>query len=335
MRFLIVKTSSLGDIIQAFPVVSFLKELYPTSTVDWVCEERNKDLLQAHPFVDHIHLIPDKKKSRQLKSFIKKLRKNRYDLLFDLQGNCKSALITFCSKADKKIGLGKKSVKEWPNLLVTTDRFEVDKRENIQHQYLSLATRYFNKKYSFSTSIKLNSNKEEPFLSSIREKKKLLVSFGSNWENKRLKRETLIRFLHLVEEKLSFAPILTWGSDAEKKEALDIKESLSHAHIIDRMPFPNLYQLMGQVDYLFAVDSSLLHLCGLTSTPTFTVFGPTEGKVFMPFGEKHGFFQGKCPYEVSFIKQCPYLRSCKTGACLKDISAKALFNAFAQWLDRL
>ena len=64
-------------------------------------------------------------------------------MLFDLQGNCKSALVTFLARADIKIGFSQNSVSEWPNLFFTDFQFEVDKKKNIREQYLSLVQTFF------------------------------------------------------------------------------------------------------------------------------------------------------------------------------------------------
>ena len=98
--------------------------------------------------------------------------------------------------------------------------------------------------------------------------------------------------------------------------------------VVDRLPLPTWQNLMDEVDLVIAVDSSALHLCGTTSTPSFSIFGPTSQRVFKPMGERHFAVQGSCPYGRTFEKQCPVLRSCPTGACIKELTVEELFEAF-------
>ena len=66
MRILIVKMSSLGDIIHAFPVLQYLKQCHPQCEIDWVVEQPFAELVQAHPLVNRIICIETKKWRSQL-----------------------------------------------------------------------------------------------------------------------------------------------------------------------------------------------------------------------------------------------------------------------------
>src|SRR5579872_2064853 len=109
LKILIVKTSSLGDIVHAMPVLEYLKEKYPEASIDWVVEKGSKDFVQAHPLVDDVLCLDSKswrnpgslfKNWKNIKAFLKTLRKKEYNFLYDLQGNTKSALITLIARAE-------------------------------------------------------------------------------------------------------------------------------------------------------------------------------------------------------------------------------------------
>lgn len=128
MKILIVKTSSLGDMIHSFGALDYLRNRFPKAQIDWVAEKPFAELVKAHPQIDQVVVFESKKWGKslfsqetrqQIKSFRKKLRESRYDLLFDLQGNLKSGLIVALARARKKIGFGWKTVAEWPNALFT------------------------------------------------------------------------------------------------------------------------------------------------------------------------------------------------------------------------
>ncbi|MGE5386628.1 MAG: lipopolysaccharide heptosyltransferase I [Betaproteobacteria bacterium] len=102
MRILIVKTSSLGDIIHALPVVSDLRREYPAYAIDWCVEESFAAIPRLHPAVDRIYTVAVRRWRKQLLStatwremrdFRRSLRTTEYDVVLDLQGLLKSAVI--------------------------------------------------------------------------------------------------------------------------------------------------------------------------------------------------------------------------------------------------
>jgi heptosyltransferase-1 len=72
-------------------------------------------------------------------------------------------------------------------------------------------------------------------------------------------------------------------------------------------------------------------LAGSTSTPTYSIFGASSAQKYKPIGTCHKAFQGECPYGKTFEKRCDILRTCKTGACIKQLQGEQLFNHFFDW----
>lgn len=351
MRILIVKTSSLGDIIQAFPVLNDLASRFPEASIDWVVEESISAVVSSHPLIHRaisIPLVQLKKRPFSLESWasiwssLKELRKEPYQLVFDLQGNCKSGILTFLSRGTKKVGYHLNSVREWPNVLATHARFAVPKEMNIRKQHLSLLQQFFRDKSKKAVEgvrfkIELQELKAiEKVLSrpELQSSLKVMVCPGSKWINKQLPLETLIALLLPVREKYQASFLLVWGSNEEKQYCETIQSRLNECSTIaDRMSISTWQYLMNEMALIIAMDSSALHLCGTTSVPSFSVFGPTSSVIFKPMGDQHFAFQGTCPYGRKFHKQCPILRSCETGACVRGLSAEKLFLAFTQWWE--
>lgn len=352
-NILIIKTSSLGDIIQSFNVLDELHRRFPGVSIDWAVEESLYPIAAAHPLIRKAISLNIKglKKGwrhwsiwRGLFSGFSHLRETKYDLIFDLQGNCKSGVITFLSRGKVKVGFGSKSVREWPNLLATRCRFNVPKQLNIRIQYLRLIQQYFNDPslsemggVRFKIG-KLEKEKLSQLLSAaeLQTSLKIMVCPGSKWVNKQMTFETLLEFLKLVQKQLNASFVLVWGADSEKTLCQDLQAQLPNKSlIVDRLTIPAWQNLMNEMGLVIAVDSSALHLCGTTSTPSFSVFGPTSPEIFKPIGQRHFAIQGKCPYNRTFEKQCPVLRTCPTGACIRDLKADELFHSFLQWWNSL
>jgi len=330
---LIVKTSSLGDIVQSLNVLDDLHHRFPSAAIDWAVEASFLSIVASHPLIRRA--IPlDIKGRKNLWRALKELRREKYDLIFDLQGNSKSGVITLLARGKRKVGYGLKSVREWPNILATHVRFNIPKKNNIRSFYLALIEGYFKQPgLSEIEGVRFRIGEGErgrvsQILAKVPSNFRIMVCPGSKWANKQLRPATLISFLQKIEEAHGSSFLLIWGDEEERRLCEEISRSLKMSVVVDKLPLPAWQNLMNEVELVIAVDSSALHLCGTTSTPSFSIFGPTSPRVFKPMGERHFAVQGTCPYGRSFEKQCPVLRTCPTGACIKELTVEGLFEVF-------
>ncbi len=336
MRVLIVKTSSLGDIIHAFPVLSYLHERHSSLEIDWVVEESFSELVRAHPLVNRVFCINTKqwrtgKGLTNLFHTKKAIQEHHYDVVFDLQGNTKSALVTWWVRSQDKVGYGKGLVFEWPNLLVTNLKFTPDSSVNVREENLFLPRSYFQDHQPFQDSgvtLKITTKEQQQIdqiLHALSSKKKIIVCPGSTWINKQMSPESLIVFLRKIPDATF---LLTWGNASEKKIVEQLHASIENSQIIPRFSIPALQNLMSSMDLVIAMDSLPLHLASTTSVATYSIFGPSSASKYQPLGPQHTSFQGTCPYNRSFSRRCPILRSCKTGACMRHLTGNEVFASF-------
>jgi heptosyltransferase-1 len=346
-KVLIVKTSALGDIVQAFNVLDYLHNRFPNIQIDWVVEQSLVSLVRAHPLV-HQAVALDirglKKSWKHLIATIRILRKKRYDLLFDLQGNCKSGVITLLSRSRVKVGFGWNSVRERPNLFFTRHHFDVPKSQNIRLQYVGLVQQYFNDSSLIEAGgVRFNipldeQEKVRQILSNpkLKSPMRVMVCPGSKWVNKQLPLETLSQFLAKIQTDYQASFLLMWGAEEERAFCTELQARFpSTSQVIDKLSLPTWQNLMNEVQLVIAVDSSALHLCGTTPIPSFSLFGPTSPNIFKPIGHRHYSLQGPCPYGRTFEKACPILRTCPTGSCIRSLSADAIYESFSGWWKTL
>ncbi len=343
-----VKTSALGDIIHTFPVLDYLRKKFPSAQIDWVVEAPFADLLRAHPAIDHVLTVETKvwrkkifndETIKSIRTFRNQLRQVSYDVVFDLQGNAKSGLVVSQSRSPIKVGFGKKSVPEWPNMLFTNHRINPEQQENIRHDYLALATSFFNDSIiPLSANVKLLISPEQQAIveavmhGRTKDQPSVVVCPGSAWRNKQLTTETLKAFLSLLKDYLGCHFLFIWGSTEEKCTAEELQaEFLDSSKVIDKMPLSVLQNLMEACDLVVAMDSLPLHLAGTTKTPSFSLFGASSALKYKPVGVLHHAMQGSCPYGRTFVKRCPILRTCPTGACIRDLKAIEIFESFKSW----
>ena len=331
MNILIVKTSSLGDILQTFNVAKYLKNKFENVNIDWVVEKPFLEIVSNNSNINEVIVIDSKEwrknflKKKNIYEFLtfkKNLKKKYYDIVFDLQGNTKSSMVTFLSNSSSKVGFSKKCVKEWPNLLFTNKKIDVDTSLNMRLQYLNLVQKYF------LDENQLDFIEKKRKVLSIDKRINVMVCPGSKWENKQLSYETLSGFLHLISKNLNVYFSIIWGSPEENIVAEKLKNELSYCEVLEKQTLAHLKEKMDKMDIIISMDSAPLHLLDASKTPTFSIFGPTKAEVFKPLGSNHYFYQGSCPYEIKFEKVCPRLRSCQTGLCMKSIKHEDLYNLF-------
>lgn len=345
MKALIIKTSSLGDIIHAFPA---LQALRCHAEVDWVVEKPFAELVQAHPDVSRVLPIDTKKWRKawfnsntrlEIRVFLQHLRMVQYDFVFDLQGNIKSGLVALSARSPVKVGFGRQSVAEWPNLLGTNRHYNPPKELNIREDYLYLIQKTLNSFERVPEGIKLKINSEEQakiqqilFHSALSGGIKILVCSGSNWMNKQLSPPYLKSFLQAIYHHLPARFICLWGSPEEKKLAEEINQLFpGHSLVLDKLALPVLQNLMTYLDLVIAMDSLPLHLAGTTGTPTYSIFGASLMQKYKPLGRQHEALQGSCPYGNTFEKRCKILRTCSSGLCIKSLEGSQLFHHFMKW----
>ncbi len=332
MNILIVKTSSIGDIIQAFPVLQYLKSRFPEASIDWVVEREYQELVEAHPLVRRA--IPFGSRQwrkrpfsswRSIWEFFQNLRQESYDLLFDLQGNIKSSFITANSRAREKVGLGWKSVPELPNFFTTRKHVDVDAGLQIQLKYLEIVKRYFKDEEAFHP--KPFALKNDETIRVVSHHTRVMVACNSRWNNKTIPLERLKELLHHIDQEENPYFYFVCGNEVEKKAAEKLMIP-GKSEVIANLSFPSWQALMREMDLVITVDSAALALCGTTETPSISFFGPSLADVYKPVGDHHSAWQGSCPYNKKFSERCPALRRCVTGACLKNIKTQDLVQLY-------
>lgn len=346
---LVVKTSSIGDVIQTFPVLAYLRAKFPEAKIDWVVERSCADLVRAHPQVDQVLEVDTRawrknllsKKSRfEIAKFLRLLRAHKYDLLIDLQGNTKSAIITLLAKAQEKVGFSWKSLPEKLNWFATTHHYPARANACARRRYLGLVQNHLGDLDDFVTEPALLhiSSKESSRLNEILSathlegRSKLMICFGSRWKNKQLKEDTFVELLSRIEDAYKPAFLFIWGNQEEKQIAEAFAAFFPNSSLCVGELSLNLWQmLMTKMQGILAVDSAALHLAGTTSTPSFSIFGPSLASFYKPEGEQHVAYQGFCPYKRVFVRRCPVLRTCPTGACIRNIEVDDLFQSFSSW----
>ena len=344
---LIVKTSSIGDVVQALSVLSYLHSKWSEVEIDWVVEKSLQPLLEAIPLIRTVHIIDTKQWRRKpwqratfkaMADTLKKLRRKKYDYLFDLQGNLKSACITAFCRAEHKIGFGAASVQERGNLLATKVRIDPPLELNMVERYLYVLKHYFKDAEAqigpIPIQLQPQDEAQRQLLKPEKDQLRIMVCFGSKWPNKRLTDATLTQLITQLFTRFNPHFCFIYSHAEEKRLAGQLNQACGGAQtLLGGLSLPLWAKLMQDMDLVLTMDSAALHLCALVGGRSFSFFGPSAAKVYKPSGREHGFYQGTCPYGQTFDKRCPKLRTCATGACLREAKSVELVNAVDLFLS--
>lgn len=339
MKVLIVKVSALGDIVHSLPVLAFIKSADPRTEIDWLVEESFAPLLEGHPLLRRVHRLSTKvwRKGgvrsllKEATELIGRLRREDYDLVFDLQGNSKSGLFTLLSGAGRRYGFDRRAVREWPNLLATNRKVRLGAAEHhVGDRALAVVRPAFpggNEIRSagpLAVAAAARGSVDQRLVElGLADRPVVVLHYGTTWKTKHWSlacwRELAVR---LASER-QIRPVLTWSGIEERAAAESIREACSErAEIWPRGSLIELAALLDRADLVVGGDTGPIHIAAAVGTPTVSMYRVTDSRRNGPRGPRHICLQA--PLDCSPCLQ----KSCRRDAeCGSSISVEEVFRA--------
>jgi heptosyltransferase I len=283
MRIAIVKLSALGDIVHAMVVLQFIKKFNKEISIDWFVDESYKELLECHPDINKVHLVNIKQAKKQKSLFLltkefKKVRKlPSYDLVIDMQGLIKSAIIACIIPSKITLGFDKNSIREGVASIFYNKKFAYSYSKNIIERNFELI------KFALKMPInKVVIHDKTPFLfpknkydvSNISSTKKNVILIpGASHVSKRYPPEKFVEITKLIDANF----LVIWGNKKEESLARKIKGTAKNITICDKVQLDSLILLISKVDLVIGPDTGPTHVAWALNVPSITLFGPTPG----------------------------------------------------------
>jgi len=283
MKIAIVKLSALGDIIHSMVVLQFIKSHFQDIEIDWVVEESYKDLLESHPDIKKVHVV-NIKKAKQKKSILilfKELRRVRnfgkYDLVIDMQGLIKSAVVSRLISSPITLGFDKNSIRERVASIFYNQTFNYRYDENVVKRNFELI--------KFALDLPFDSeeiNHKLPFLypshknltsSFSNLKKNIILILGASHSSKRYPVEGFAKLTELLDANY----LVIWGNNEEKLLADKIKSLSPSVNICQKVSLEELISLVAKANLVIGPDTGPTHIGWALNIPSITLFGPTPG----------------------------------------------------------
>ncbi len=314
-RFLIIRLSSLGDIIHTLPSFSALRRNFPQATIRWAVEEKGKEILDLVPGLDEVVVIDRKNWTRSVGQI-----KGRGQIALDFQGLVKSGLLAFLSRSSRRIGFPRKNLKEpWASIFYTESPDPVSEEEgHVISKNLRLLERLgiSETTYEFPLQIPdevVTSLQQKLDRTGRRENRRIVIyNLGAAWETKRWFPEKWAAMIARTELAGAF-PLLLWGNEAERQLAEEVASKTDVA-VAPFLTIKEVIALIRSASLLVSGDTFALQAGCALDIPVVALFGPTNPGRNGPFRPRDKVVFHKLDCNPCYKKACPTLE------CLQAIS---------------
>ncbi len=337
-RICLIKPSAFGDVAQTLPLLPVLKERFPRADVSWVIRSELQDLLTGHPHLDEIIPFQRKGSWRNWGAMLRGLRARKFDLVFDLQGLLRSAVMTWATRAPLRIGL--ETAREGAQWACHHTLPDTGRWTPAHLRYWRIAEALGCGEHRRETHI-TTSHADRRFVAELTPKGRpiLAVHAGARWETKRWPVENFAVVAARASRQFGFS-VLILGSREEAPVALQLQHHLRRcapgANVLELAGGTTIKQLaalLKRVDVLLTNDSGPMHLAAGLGTPVLGIFTATNPLRSGPPGHQHELVTTALPCHSCYKKQCPK-RGRKKRACLQDITTEEVWSAFTRLVDR-
>ena len=297
MRVLIVKVSSLGDIIHTLPAVTDAHLAHKDLVFDWVVEENFVEVPGWHPAVDKVIPVAIRRWRKNLvKTYIRSefrhfkhaLQTEHYDLVIDAQGLIKSGAISRLSRG-LTVGLSNRTIREPLATLFYNKVYSVPWTEHAVDRVRQLFSRALKHRYDpESVDYGLDTTRiEQSGLEKFTEGDRPSVVFlhGTTWATKHWPEYYWRHLAHIAAES-GFQVLLPWGDSAEKQRAEFIARNNEHALVLDKLKLGGIAHIIYHSAGVIAVDTGLGHLAAALAKPAVSLYGPTDPGLSGTFGKQ-------------------------------------------------
>ena len=357
MKILIIKPSSLGDVIHALPFLHALKQSFPASQIDWVISSNLKGIIEDNPLINNLIVLnKDSWKSikklpgtlAELSLLRKTLKSRRYDMVIDLQGLLRSGLIAYSTPTTVKVGFA--DAREGSRFFYDT-KVKVGKNLHAVDKCLDVAKSVGARVNKACFPLHINSdtkNRVKTLVDNIKEY--IVIVPSARWTSKRWPAE---KFALLIS-KLS-TPCIIIGSKGDSRIAAKIMQQLSLTtkqgtvspgaktnakntgvksnrviNLCGKTDLKELTAVIAGAKAVISNDSGPMHIAAALGKPVIAIFGPTDPAKTGPYG-----WQTNSALNVISAKvPCSPCRkrSCNELLCMDKIQVTSVLKALKTFI---
>ncbi|MEJ6684840.1 MAG: lipopolysaccharide heptosyltransferase I [SAR86 cluster bacterium] len=289
LKILVVKLSSLGDVIHTLAAVSDAAAALPGIQIDWVVEEAFQEIPNLHPAVSRVIPVAIRRwrrnwwqSRREIRAALRALRETDYDLVIDAQGLIKSAIVSSLAKG-RVVGLDRQSSREPLASLTYAQGYTVARQQHAVTRLRQLfASALAYPMPSASADFGLRA---EQVAAASQPKRNILFFHGTTWSTKHWPVALWQQLAGLVNAA-GYGVLLPHGNAVELARAEAIRATSSDAQVLPRMSLTALADCLAGVKGVVSVDTGPGHLAAAMDVPMVSLFGPTNPLLTAPYGQR-------------------------------------------------
>jgi heptosyltransferase-1 len=337
-RVLIVKMSSMGDVLHTLPAITEAVRHLPNLQFDWVVEKGFEQIPGWHPSVDKVIVASTRAwrknwfSSRvERRAFVDDLKSREYDLVIDAQGLMKSAWIAHLAKGPVA-GFSFFSVRERLASCLYKNRFNVPAGHAVKRvrALLSLSLGYALGDQANDYGIDIDSAKfERVDLAS----KTLLFLHGTTWASKHWP-EANWEALAQRSSEAGYTVWLPWWSEEEHQRCIRIAAVCDAASVLPRGDLNEMRKYISAADAVVAVDTGLGHMAAALSVPCLSVYGATDSTRTGTWGINQQHLRARFHCSPCVARECNLLSDLVLQPpCYESCSAEDVWRVLSKMLS--
>ena len=341
-RFLVVRLSSIGDIVHTLPAVAALGQACPEAEIHWAVEKRYAVLVEGNPYVHRVlkfdtlgwrRSLGSRATLEEMVRSVLEMRRQEYHTAIDFQGLIKTGFLARLSRAHRRLGLEKKWLREPLAAIFYTDRVGAVRRRHAIEESLALvehlgAPRVEPAHWQFPLPRTTDGDRMvTERLQSLGARDFIVINPGGGWISKRWAPENYADLIRRLEPELPWHFLLT-GSPAEEPVIQEIirragtpRTSYFAATLVE------LIALERRARLFVGGDTGPLHLAAAVGTPIVAIYGPTDPARNGPFA----------PDDIALSNLGPirHTRRARNPSYLPGIGVESVHAAVRERLTRL
>ena len=334
MRVLIVRLSSMGDLVHALPALTDAAEVNPTARFDWVVDQTFSDVPSWHKAVDRAIQCPPRRGGisflqslvcGKFVQFAKEIRQTKYDLIIDLQGDFKGA-ITSCLADGVCCGYDAKSVREWgahfayrQKFFVAQGQHSITRMRQLMAQALSYPCPKSSPNYGIDRSRLPEVTPAFPF-------PYLVFIHSTSWESKNYPVDYWQKLTGLALSA-GFSVVLPWGSLKEQERARAIADERSRVYVLPNFSISQKASVIANARATVGCDTGLSHIAAALDIPSVAIYGATDPLVCGTIGENQKQMVSHFECVKCHHAKCGYTKPALfKPACLVEITPEKVWE---------
>ena len=337
-RVLLIKLTSMGDLIHALPALSDAVRAHPQLEFDWAIDENFQEIATWHPAVKNVVATNHREWREALihpstlgsvLSVISRLKATRYDLVIDGQGNFKTALLSLFANGPRA-GFDRHSVREWVAHLAYQRRYAVTKSAHAIERLRRLfagALGYPVPESPPDFGIRTN-RLIRPQIDLPREY--LVFVHNASWKTK-LWPEAHWADLIAKSVQAGFSVLLPWGNEQEEARAKRLAIH-SSVHVLPRLSLSEMGYVLAQAQACVCMDTGLSHLAAALNTPSITLYGSTDSGLIGASGASQVHLRSDLECSPCQSKSCRFTSG--DNPCLMQIAPDKVFTDLLHLLGK-